>query len=751
MRKVQQAKKVDIKAPRPVSNTTESFFTATWVLLKQAIQQIYAKKSSDLSYEELYRSAYKIVLNRHGELLYNNVETCMREHIDSLMSDTLRRCSDELFLKTICNVWEEYKTETSVISSVLMYLNTNYVQKQQQQQIATTSSAQQSNVIHTLFIYDHGVELFKKMVIYQYQSGDKIRKIILDCIEKERNGESVDRLLLKKTVRMLCEMNCYPDIIEEPLMETSSVYFSRLSRELLSQASVTDYLKLVDDRLRDEHKRIQYYLHHSSKQKLDHVVRREMITQHLNVIMESSSGFLSFIKDDKISEMQRMYNLFVVNEKEHLSVMISLYNKYISEYGTSYILDEQKIQGSPVAFVEGLLEQKRKYDKITSISFNKNEQFVKAQKDGIATFADGTKQKRLAEFLSLYVDSIIKNSGTSASLEQELDSQLEEALELFEFLRDKDIFETYYKVHLAKRLLSKSHQAQSEKLFILKLKKKCGYSFTSKIEGMFNDMRLSTQANEQYQQHKAFHSKPSTIDFYVNILTHSFWPAYTLSNANLPLELNQCCDSFTQFYNDVHNGRKVTWQKSLGDGILVSRFPSGKHELVASTFQIAILMLFNDQTEYTYSNIRELTQIPEKELKKNLTILCMSKSKILLKEPKTKNLEDSHKFVYNNDFKSANYRVKLALTSTKESEEEVQETESKIEVERKPVIESVIVRVMKARKKLHHNDLVEEVVKQLLSKFKPNPVEIKRRIENLIEREFLTREEEDHKIYHYVA
>nr|CAG4710679.1 unnamed protein product [Naegleria fowleri] len=739
MRKVQQAKKVDIKAPRPVINTTESFFTATWVLLKQAIQQIYDKKSSDLSYEELYRSAYKIVLNRHGELLYNNVETCMREHIDSLMNNT------------ICNVWEEYKTETSVISSVLMYLNTNYVQKQQQlqQQVVTTSSVQQPQVMHTLFIYDNGVELFKKMAIYQYQLGDKIRKIILDCIEKERNGESVDRLLLKKTVRMLCEMNCYLDIVEQPLLETSSIYFSRLSRELLSQTSVTDYLKLVDERLRDEHKRIQYYLHHSSKQTLDHVVRHEMITQHLNFIMESSNGFLSLIKDDKISEMQIMYNLFIVNEKEHLSVMINMYNKYISEYGTNYVLDEQKIQASPVAFIEGLLEQKRKYDKITSVSFNKNDRFAKAQKEGMATFADGTKQKRLAEFLSLYIDSIIKNSGSSSSLEQELDSQLEEALELFDFLRDKDIFETYYKVHLSKRLLSKSHQAQPEKLFILKLKKKCGYSFTSKIEGMFNDMKLSAQANEQYQQHKAFNSKPPKVDFYVNILTHSFWPAYTLSNANLPLELNQCCDSFTQFYNDVHNGRKVTWQKALGDGILVSRFPSGKHELVASTFQIAILMLFNDQSEYTYANIRELTQIPEKDLKKNLTILCMNKTKILMKEPKTKNLEDSHKFVYNNDFKSANYRVKLALTSTKESEEEVQETETRIELERKPVIEAVIVRVMKARKKLHHNVLVEEVVKQLLSKFKPNPIEIKRRIENLIEREFLTREERE--FYNYVA
>src|SRR3989338_1461722 len=101
-------------------------------------------------------------------------------------------------------------------------------------------------------------------------------------------------------------------------------------------------------------------------------------------------------------------------------------------------------------------------------------------------------------------------------------------------------------------------------------------------------------------------------------------------------------------------------------------------------------MLFNDNHEYTFAKIKELTQIPEKDLKKALTTLCMVKTKILTKEPKTKNLEDDHKFILNQDFKSANYRVRLAVTATKETIEEVQETESKIEMERKPIIEAVI-------------------------------------------------------------
>jgi cullin 3 len=58
---------------------------------------------------------------------------------------------------------------------------------------------------------------------------------------------------------------------------------------------------------------------------------------------------------------------------------------------------------------------------------------------------------------------------------------------------------------------------------------------------------------------------------------------------------------------------------------------------------------------------------------------------------------------------------------------------------------------MKARKRLHHNQLVEETIKQLSSRFTPDLTEIKKRIENLIDREFLTRTEEDHHLYDYLA
>ena len=40
---------------------------------------------------------------------------------------------------------------------------------------------------------------------------------------------------------------------------------------------------------------------------------------------------------------------------------------------------------------------------------------------------------------------------------------------------------------------------------------------------------------------------------------------------------------------------------------------------------------------------------------------------------------------------------------------------------------------MKDRKHLAHNDLINEVTRQLIPRFQPNPMDIKKRIEGLIE------------------
>jgi len=82
---------------------------------------------------------------------------------------------------------------------------------------------------------------------------------------------------------------------------------------------------------------------------------------------------------------------------------------------------------------------------------------------------------------------------------------------------------------------------------------------------------------------------------------------------------------------------------------------------------------------------------------------------------------------------------------------ESEQTKSKTFDDRVVKIEATLVRVMKARGVLSQQSLIAEVTKQLVKWFKPDPKLVKKRIENLMERGFMKRDEEDQTKIHYCA
>jgi len=66
-------------------------------------------------------------------------------------------------------------------------------------------------------------------------------------------------------------------------------------------------------------------------------------------------------------------------------------------------------------------------------------------------------------------------------------------------------------------------------------------------------------------------------------------------------------------------------------------------------------------------------------------------------------------------------------------------------------MDAAIVRIMKIRKNMKHPLLVAEVIAQLKARFVPKPAKIKKRIEALIEQEYLERDKADRSVYKYLA
>jgi hypothetical protein len=68
----------------------------------------------------------------------------------------------------------------------------------------------------------------------------------------------------------------------------------------------------------------------------------------------------------------------------------------------------------------------------------------------------------------------------------------EEVIQVFKYIKSKDVFEEFYARGLCRRLLlKKSASLESERVMIAKLKYECGDLFTTKVEGMLKDLNQS--------------------------------------------------------------------------------------------------------------------------------------------------------------------------------------------------------------------------------------------------------------------
>ena len=127
-------------------NNADVDFESTWGILEKAFREIHTKNASALSFEELYRNAYKIVLKKKGEELYNRVaqfeaqwlsETVQNRVVRqlttplllltdgsgrSLATSTERRVAGEGFLRTLKQEWEDHQVCMGMLTDVLMYM-----------------------------------------------------------------------------------------------------------------------------------------------------------------------------------------------------------------------------------------------------------------------------------------------------------------------------------------------------------------------------------------------------------------------------------------------------------------------------------------------------------------------------------------------------------------------------------------------------------------------------------------------------
>lgn len=122
----------------------------------------------------------------------------------------------------------------------------------------------------------------------------------------------------------------------------------------------------------------------------------------------------------------------------------------------------------------------------------------------------------------------------------------------------------------------------------------------------------------------------------------------------------------------------------------------------------------------------------------------MSKRKTIRKA-----ITKNDRFKVNFEFRSKLKRIQVNSIQKKESRQESDAVHDKVLADRKLYIDAAIVKTMKGRKTLKHNDLLAEVIR--MTRFPCEVETIVARIAVLIDMEYMRHDDADKKLYHYVA
>ncbi|CAN8102987.1 unnamed protein product [Discula destructiva] len=681
-----------------------------------------------------------------GEDLYKKLLQYLEDHLQVLL-DRAKQHTDEALLAYYIKEWERFTTSGKYVHHLFRYLNRHWVKREMDEG--------KKNIydVYTMHLVQWRGVLFEKI-------DQKVMQAVLKLVERQRNGETIEHGQIKQVVESFVALgldptdatkttlDCYRFHFEKPFLDATREFYQAESKQFLAENSVVEYMKKAVIRLDEEEERVRLYLHPDVAMSLKGACNDVLIKEHQTLLRDE---FQVLLETDREEDMARMYGL-LSRIPNGLDPLRTRFEAHVRKAGLAAVAkvaqDVEKLE--PKVYVDALLDIHSQYQGLVKRAFNDEPEFTRSLDNACREFVNRNEMcksgsNKSPELLAKYADVLLRKSGTGVE-EAQLEETLSQIMTVFKYIEDKDVFQKFYSRMLARRLVhSNSSSDDAETSMISKLKEACGFEYTNKLQRMFQDMQISKDLNTGFKEHTNGLDDCSLLDSVYYILGTGFWPlSAPTTEFNPPAEIDADKDRFTRFYKHKHEGRKLTWLWQLCKGEVKANYCKNSkmpYTFQVSIYQMAILLLFNESDTHTYEDIAEATKMNRETLDGPLSILV--KAKVLNVAPEGQKPGPGATFSLNYNFKSKKIRINLNLGTKTESKQEEVETNKTIEEDRKLLLQSAIVRVMKARKKLKHQQLVGETINQIRSRFVPKVADIKKCIEILLDKEYLERLEDD--------
>jgi cullin 1 len=630
-------------------------------------------------------------------------------------------------------------------------------------------------------------------------------------LTKDRQGEQVERTSLKQCSNLFDVMGQYKRI-EETVLDNTRDYVQMLYDQWYTQLTVSEYLKNTEELIRCEKERFETCMKSGSVTYALQILSQTLLVRSSEQLLSRESGLHFLLSNNRRNDVRRLCGLYMGKIFPHVyvpkgDVNIGTYvEQFIEITGQQYWEErEERVKqdssndtNMDVGFIQTLIALYREWDHNCRDLFYGNSKVQEAVSHAFFMIMNrNTSCKHSAiELLATYSDHVLK--GSRKLTEQEQTDEINGVLQLFTFLRDKDIFmDIYQNLFSSRSLNNRVSNLDAEKHFVSQLKIQEGGPLTGKLEGMIREHEgMETQMSEfkrwctdQLHNDSQDHAHSlgveekkvmQTVDLNVRVLTQGWWPSFpAVDIAKLPSVFSTCQQVFERYYYSVTQRRYLQWQFSEGNVVLkawLGRRSQKPYNITVKTLQAVFLLTLDQapmtqtdtetETETHHTNNKQTGQQQrgiklkeivdyiglsapagkEEEVAKRVlhSLSCNKNYPIVKKDPSNTKITKDDVFWINTEFQSRRLRFQIPMALLNKLEDT-----DKIQHDRRLAIDAAIVRIMKTRQSIYHQDLIGEVAHQLKF-FTPQTKDIRRRIENCINKEYMERDENDPQLYKYV-
>jgi cullin 1 len=239
-----------------------------------------------------------------GEELYKLLGEYLSRHLAVVYKESQSH-AEEALLAFYIREWSRYTTAAKYINHLFSYLNRHWVKRE--------IDEGKKNVydVYTLHLVKWKEDFFEHV-------HEKVMDAVLNLIEKQRNGETIEQSQIKSIVDSFVSLGLdendskkptlevYRTYFQTPFIAATKQYYENESRQFVAENSVVEYMKKAEARLAEEKDRVGLYLHPDVTKALTETCLDVLVTAHSNLLRDE---FQILLDNERQEDLARMYRL----------------------------------------------------------------------------------------------------------------------------------------------------------------------------------------------------------------------------------------------------------------------------------------------------------------------------------------------------------------------------------------------------------------------------------------------------------